>query len=75
MDTIDVEVARLQEKVSTLQTDVSDIRADQKAQNTKLDLLVADRYKRKGAQAVTKILLGVATSGGLLGWAWEHFHK
>jgi hypothetical protein len=44
-------------------------------QDEKLDKLLALHYQRKGATRVTKTLLGLASSGGLLGWMWEHFHK
>lgn len=72
---LNIKVARLEVTVDAMKADVADIKADQKAQNVKLDMLVAAENQRKGAKAVTRILLGIVTSGGFLGWIWEHFHK
>ncbi len=41
----------------------------------KLDKLLAYHHQRKGAKAVTKVLVGLVTSGGFIGWLVEHFHK
>lgn len=71
METMDVKVARLQEKVNTLQDGVTDIRTDQKTQNAKLDRLLEFHNQRKGAQALLKAI----AASGFLGWLWEHFHK
>lgn len=68
---VTVEVARLQEKVNSLQTDVSDIRTDQKTQNLKLDKLLEIHNQRKGARALLKAF----AASGFLGWLWEHLHK
>lgn len=69
------EVIRLQENVKTLQSDVTSIKATLVGQDDKLDVLVADRNRRKGARAMTKALLSLVGSGGFIGWLWEHFHK
>lgn len=61
----------LEANVKTLQADMSEVKVDQKEQNRKLDLLVADMNKRKGAKA----LLVTIASTGFLGWLWEYFHK
>jgi hypothetical protein len=61
--------------VKALSADVADIKADQKAQNGKLDQLLAYHHQRKGARAVTKATVAVITSGGFVGWLFEHFSK
>lgn len=75
MDTTEVKVARLEEQLKAVHDEVSDIRADQKTQNSKLDVLVAAHHRSKGAKSVTKVIVGLVTSGGFLGWLWEHLHK
>lgn len=70
-----VKVARLEVQVEKLQADVADIKADQKSQNGKLDLLVADLNRRTGATTVSKAVVGLIMSSGFLGWLWEHFHR
>jgi len=75
MDSLEVKVARLDVQVASIQTDVTDIKADQKAQNTKLDTLVAAENQRKGARTLMRVLGGLISSGGFAGWLWEHFHK
>lgn len=74
-ESTDVKVARLEERVGTLQTDVTAIRTTLAGQDRSLAKLVAMHEQRKGARAVTKVLLGIAASSGILGWAWEHFSK
>jgi hypothetical protein len=78
METVEVRIARLEERTAAVQTDVTDIRADQKTQNAKLDQLLAGEHRRKGAQAVKKALGAVAGSSGiasLIAWAYEHFNR
>lgn len=75
MDSLEVQVARLQERTAALQTDVTDIRADQKTQNGKLDKLLEAHQERKGAQRFAKALMGVGSGSGvvaLLAWVVEH---
>lgn len=75
MDTIEVQVARLQERVGSLQTDVTDIRSDQKTQNGKLDKLLEAHQERKGAQRFAKALMGIGSGSGvvaLVAWLVEH---
>lgn len=75
MDTLEVQVARLQERVGTLQTDVTDIRSDQKAQNGKLDQLLDAHQQRKGAQRFAKTLVNIGSGSGvvaLIAWVVEH---
>lgn len=68
-------VGQLEGSVKALQEDMTRVRATLKGQDDKLDKLLAHHNQRKGAGRVTKALLGVATSGSLLGWLWEHFHR
>jgi hypothetical protein len=44
-------------------------------QDDKLDKLLAIHNQRKGARTLTKTLIGAVTSGGFIGWLWEHLHK
>lgn len=71
----DVKVARLEVHVEGLKTDMTAVRATLAGQDDKLDRLLSEYQQRKGARGVSKILLGVASSGGLVGWLWEHFSK
>jgi hypothetical protein len=75
METTDLKVVRLEERVGTLQSDVTAIKATLAGQDDKLDRLLAESQQRKGARSVSKFMLGLVSSGGLLGWVWEHFHK
>lgn len=68
-------VGELTGTVKAMQTDMTAMKATLAGQDDKLDKLLALHYQRKGAQRIYKALLGVASSGGLLGWLWEHFHK
>ncbi len=70
-----VALGEMKATVKALTDDVADIKADQKAQNAKLDRLLEFHHQRKGAKAVTKVLVGLVTSGGFIGWLVEHFHK
>lgn len=77
MDTIEVEVVRLQERFNTLDVRTTDIQKDQKEQSKKLDQLLAIHNQRKGAQAALKVFLTLGGSSGFVGLAatvWEHFH-
>ena len=76
MDTLDVRVARLEEKMSFVSSTVSDIKDDQKAQNAKLDILVSRDLERKGAVKFGRAIAAIVGSSGfvaVLAWAWEHF--
>lgn len=73
--TVERTVGQLEGSVKALQTDMDGVKATLKGQDDKLDKLLALHYQRKGAQRMTKALLGLASSGGLIGWLWEHFHK
>lgn len=76
MDSVEVRVARLEERISNLQTDVSDIKADMKSQNVKLDELLAIDNQRKGARKFAQALRNVGSGSGavaLLAWVVEHF--
>lgn len=73
MESIDLQVARLQERVGVLHVAVADIQTDQKAQNAKLDRLLGDHQQRKGATKAIRAVVTVLGSGGFLGWIWEHF--
>jgi hypothetical protein len=75
METNDLKVVRLEERVSTLQSDMTAIKATLAGQDDKLDRLLAESQQRKGARGVSKFMLGLVSSGGLVGWLWEHFHK
>lgn len=68
-------VGQLEGAVKALQTDMNAVQATLKGQDDKLDKLLAYHNQRKGAQRVSKVLLSVVTSGSVLGWLWEHFHK
>lgn len=68
-------VGSLEGTVVALQADMTAVKATLKGQDDKLDKLLALHYQRKGAGRVTKALLGVVTSGSVLGWIWEHFHR
>lgn len=70
-----VALGEMKATVAALTADVTDIKTDQKTQNAKLDRLLEYHHQRKGAQRVTKVLLGFVTSGGFIGWLWEHFHR
>jgi len=77
MDTLEVQVARLQERFKGLQTDVTDIRCDQKLQNAKLDQLLEAHQQRKGAQKFAKALVNIGSGSGvvaLIAWVVEHIH-
>lgn len=76
MDTVEVEVVRLQERFNSLDTKLGDVQNDQKAQNTKLDKLIALHHERKGAQAAFKFFMALGGSSGFaagLAALWEHF--
>lgn len=68
-------VVRLEERVEAMRKVVTDIQLDQKAQNAKLDILIGIENQRRGARVIGRYLLGLVTSGGFIGWCWEHFHK
>lgn len=68
-------VGQLEGAVKALQDDMTSVRATLRGQDEKLDKLLALHYQRKGATRITKALVGIASSGGLLGWIWEHYHK
>lgn len=68
-------VGRLESDVATLKDDVADIKADQKAQNSKLDQLLEFHHERRGAIRFGKIMVTLLTSSGFAGWLWEHLHK
>ncbi len=70
-----IALGKMEATVKSLQSDVSDIKADQKDQNRKLDLLLAEAQRRRGARALTKVLIGLVTSGGFVGWLVEHFGR
>lgn len=74
MDTVDVQVARLQEQMKAVHADVADIRVDQKTQNGKLDLLLANHNRRQGAATLVKVLLAVGSSSGLMALLARVFH-
>lgn len=77
MDTTEVEVAVLKERVAGVQTTVADIQKDMKDQNKKLDTLIAMHNQRKGAQAAFKLFMALGGSSGFaagLAALWEHFH-
>lgn len=63
MDTGSYKVGALESTVKALQEDVTEIKADQKAQNAKLDLLIGEMNTRKGGVAV---LVGAATAAGTI---------
>lgn len=65
----------MEANIKTLQKDVVEIKQGMKSQDDKLDLLVADLNKRKGANTRTKALLGLFASSGFLGLLWEVFRK
>ena len=71
----DYTVGRLRGDVDGLKSDMADVKRTLAGQDEKLDQLLADAQRRKGARGVTKAALGLVTSGGFLGWIWEHFHK
>lgn len=68
-------VGQLEGSVKALQTDMTAVKETLAGQDDKLDKLLAYHYQRKGAKSVTKVLFGLVTSGGFLGWIWEHFHR
>lgn len=70
-----IALGKMEATVKSLTDDVADIRTDQKTQNAKLDILIANMHRQQGTRAVSKVLFGLVTSGGFLGWLWEHFHK
>ena len=70
-----IALGKMDATVEALKADVAEIKVDQKEQSKMLRQLLAHHEQRKGARAVTKVLLGLATSGGFLGWMWEHFSK
>ena len=70
-----IALGKMDATVEALKADVADIKTDQKAQNVKLDKLLEYHHQRKGARALTKVLVGLVTSGGFIGWLVEHFHK
>lgn len=63
MDTGSYKVGALESTVKSLQEDVTEIKADQKAQNGKLDLLIAEMNTRKGGMTV---LISAATAAGAI---------
>lgn len=65
MESTDVRVARLEEQLKSVQSDVTDIRVDQKSQNHKLDKLLEVHHQRKGAQALVKALSAVGGGSGV----------
>lgn len=76
MEPLDSRVARLEEKLGALQTDVTEIKADTKDQNGKLDQLVAVHNQRKGAAKFAKGLMAAGSGSGviaLIAWITEHF--
>jgi len=73
--TVERTVGQLEGSVKALQTDMDGVKKTLAGQDDKLDKLLALHHQRKGARAVTKVLLGLVTSGGFVGWLVEHFHK
>lgn len=77
MDTVEVEVVRLQEQFKALSATTNDIQKDQKDQSKKLDQLIALHNQRKGAQAAMKVFMTLGGSSGFIAGisvVWEHFH-
>ena len=70
-----VALGKMDATVAALKEDVADIKADQKAQNGKLDKLLELHNQRKGAVRLGKVMVGFLTSSGFAGWLWEHFHR
>lgn len=79
VETMDAEhfvaLGEMKATVKTLTDDVADIKADQKAQNAKLDLLLKLHHERRGALRLGKGVIALITSSGFAGWLWEHFHR
>lgn len=74
-ETVEIKVARLEAQVGALRADVTEIKADTKDQNGKLDQLVAVHNQRKGAQAFAKAMMGIGSGSGFLAavaWLVEH---
>ena len=78
-ESIDVRVARLDERTKTLDGKVDGLMSSQQAQSLQLSLLVADMHTRQGSDAARKTirntLFTILTSTGFLGWLWEHFKR
>ena len=70
-----VALGEMKATVKTLTEDVADIKADQKAQNVKLDRLLELHHERRGAMRFGKGVVALITSSGFVGWIWEHLHK
>jgi tetrahydromethanopterin S-methyltransferase subunit B len=76
MEPLDTRVARLEERLGAMQTDVTEIKTDTKAQTTLLNQLVAVDNQRKGAARFAKGLMGIGSGSGvvaLIAWIAEHF--
>lgn len=76
MEPLDTRVARLEERLGALQTDVTEIKADTKSQTSLLNQLVATDNQRKGARKFAKALMAAGSGSGvvaLLAWVAEHF--
>lgn len=78
-ETIEVRVARLDERVKALDGKVDGLTSSQQSQSLQLTMLVSDMHKRQGADATKRAfratIFTALTSTGFLGWLWEHFHK
>jgi hypothetical protein len=70
-----IALGEMRATVKALTDDVADIKADQKAQNAKLDLLLKLHHERRGAVRFGKGVVAIITSSGFAGWLWEHLHK
>lgn len=70
-----VALGEMRATVKALTDDVADIKADQKAQNAKLDLLLKLHHERRGALRLGKGVVTLIASSGFIGWIWEHLHK
>lgn len=74
MEGTDYKLGVLSATVDGLKSDVTEIKADQKQQLALLQKLVAKQAEDRGAR---KVLIGIASGGGVLGalasWAFERF--
>lgn len=71
MDTgVDYKLGQLDATVTSLGTDVAEIKEDQKAQNAKLDKLVAHMERQRGSIAMLSVVGTVAGAigGALIEW-------
>lgn len=76
METVDVRVARLEEKLTNVATRVIELQVSQGQQTGMLVQLVAAENRRKGALAVVgKIAAYVGTSGALGALVAWIFHR